>query len=552
MRNKNPHTLIFGHRNPDTDSVVAATALSTLKNLLGQKATPYRLGPLNKESAYVFERFDVPIPELLDDVKVQVEDLYYEEIPAMERHHSIAHAYRHMQEHNVRTLPIVNDNNHLRGIMTMYDVAMSLIRGTDGNLMNISTGYDNMLYTLEGEAYTRIKEDINGEIAVITYHTQTIIDDKILHKKSIIIVGDRHEIILHAIEIGVELIIVTGGKALPPHFFDLATKNHVNIITTSHDTFHTTKVINLSNHIESIMRKENLVKFINSSHLEDVKEILEKSKHSKFPVIDENNRYLGILSRRNVLRPNRKHVILVDHNEFHQSALGIEEAQVLEIIDHHKIGNIATQMPINFRNETVGATSTIIYQMYNELDVAIPTKIAGLLLSAIISDTLYFKSPTTTPKDIAAAHALSGALDIDLTQYAEDMFRAGTSITGRSKEDIFYSDYKEFDYKNKGFGISQFFTLDIDNIQEREEEIFTMMRSVKNEQHQFLVLVMITDIVRGGSYIYYDTEKSVVLRETLKVETLSQGIFIPHLISRKKQLLPQLLEAVDFLEEGLI
>ena len=547
MRNRDSNTLIFGHRNPDTDSIVAATALSDLKNRLGNTTRPYRLGEINRETAYVFDRFGVPLPEFLKDVKAQVGELDYEEVPAMHQHHSISHAYRHMQEHDMHTLPVVDDQGLLRGLMTMYDVAMSQVGGTRTDLMRISTGYENMLYAINGRSCTRVKEDINGLITAMAYHTKTIIDQKILHDKSIVIVGDRHEIIQHAIDLTVELIVVTGGKSLPDPLRLKAEANGVNIIITEHDTFQTTKLINLANRVESIMHTDNLVKFVNTHYLEDVKETLEKSRHSKFPIIDEDGHYLGILSRRNVLRPKRKEVILVDHNEFHQSALGIEEAQVLEIVDHHKIGSIATQMPINFRNETVGATSTIVCKMYREARIPIPPEIGGLLLSAIISDTLFFKSPTTTPKDIRVAKTLAGELNLDLTQVAEDMFRAGTAITGRTKEDIFYSDYKEFDYKKRGFGISQFFTLDIESIRAREDEIITMMRAVKEEHHHVMVLMLITDIVRGGSYVYYETERPAVLREALKVEELAQGLFIPHLLSRKKQLLPQILEAVDFL-----
>ncbi len=541
-------THVFGHKNPDTDSVVSATALSYLKNKLGGRTLPYRLGDVNKETIFVYNRFQVPIPPLLQDVKAQVSDLDYEKPQAMRKDHSIAHAYRHMQETNVRTLPIVDDHKQLLGVMTMYDVAMHMITGTEGDPMKIVTNYDNMLYTIEGRECVRSKEEINGLITVTAYHTQTIINEKILHAQSIVIVGDRHEIIQHALDVGVELIIVTGGKNLPPTFREEALKKKINIIITHHDTYQTTRLMALANRIESIMKTENLVKIVCSRYLEDVREILEKSKHSKFPIVDEHHHYQGILSRRDILRPNRKKVILVDHNEFHQSVEGIQEAQVLEIIDHHKIGSIATMLPINFRNETVGSTSTIIYDMFKEKDTNVPDHIAGLLLSAILSDTLFFKSPTTTKRDKKNAQVLANMLSLDLAGYAKEMFQAGTSIADMPKEDIFYNDYKEFDYKSMTLGISQFLTLDIKTIQDRKDEIFSMMHTARIQRNLGLVLVIITDIIKEGSYLYYDTAHEAILTEAFKLPQIYQGLFVPKLISRKKQIIPSLLEGIDLLE----
>lgn len=543
--------LIFGHRNPDTDSMVSASALSYLKNALGQPARPYRLGEANKETQFVYDYFQVDLPDRLDNVRPQVSDLDYQRVVPMERHHSIAHAYRHMQAYGVRTLPIINSAHLLKGVMTMHDVAMSLIQG-DADNVRITSTYRNMLYAIDGRAFTRAKEQIDGEITVTAYHTQTIIDEKILHEKSIVLVGDRHEIILHAIELGVELIVVTGGKRLPDHIKAKALANKVNIIVTDYDTFRTSKLVTLANKISSIMTQEDLVRIVDTRYLEDVRDILEKSQHSKFPVVAEDNRYQGILSRRNVLKPKRKRVIMVDHNEFHQSARGIEQALILEIVDHHKIGNITTQLPINFRNETVGSTSTILVDIFRENSVKIPDHIAGLLLAGILSDTLMFKSPTTTQQDRDNAYALESSLDLDMLDFGRKMFQRGTSIQGMDQEEIFYNDYKSFNYKKISLGISQFFTLDIDVLQTRQTEILAMMNQAKKDHHLQMVLVVYTDILKEGSYLFYVADNERILKEAFSLDALHQGVFIPQLISRKKQLLPKVMDAIDLYQEGLL
>lgn len=300
------------------------------------------------------------------------------------------------------------------------------------------------------------------------------------------------------------------------------------------------------------MTQKDIVKIVETRYLENVRDILEKSQHSKFPIVDENNRYKGVLSRRNVLKPKRKKVIMVDHNEFHQSARGIEQALVLEIVDHHKIGNISTQLPINFRNETVGSTATILVDMFRENSVKIPKPIAGLLLAGILSDTLMFKSPTTTSRDRDNAYALNEEWGWDMMDFGQEMFRAGTSIKGMDQEEIFYNDYKSFDYKNISFGISQFFTLDIDIIQTRRQEILSMMSHAKEKHTLNMVLVVITDILKEGSFLFYVADNETLLKEAFLLDNLDQGTFIPKLISRKKQLIPRLMDSIDLWQEGLL
>lgn len=530
---------IFGHRNPDTDSVTSAVALSYLKNSLSDNTVPKVLGDVNKETKYIFDYFKMDLPEKLDNVKIQIKDLDYDEIRALPEDGSIYSAYNYMNDNRIRTLPITGEEGKLKGIVTMKDIAMNHIFGEN---MDIDSTYDNMLETLDGKVFNRAKDKINGSITVTAYHTSTIITDNILDGESIVIVGNRYEIISHALDIGVELIIVTGGREIPQEYIERAADRGVNIISTPNNTFKTTKLINLSNKLGSIMKKE-IVKVYSNSYLEDFKELLANSGHSKFPVVDNDKRYLGILSRRHVLKPSKKKVILVDHNEFEQSAEGINEAEVLEIVDHHKIGSMVTTYPISFRNEPLGSTNTIIYEMYKEKDIEIPDNIAGLIMSGIISDTLFFKSPTTTEKDRKYANELSGKLGIELSGYAFDMFKEGTSLKGMTKDEIFYSDYKEFEHKGIKFGISQIFTMDINEMMTKEEDEIKMLKVKLGELNVDIVMAVFTDIIREGSYIISYSRIPGVVKASFQKD--SPGFFLEGVISRKKQIVPRIMDGIE-------
>lgn len=530
---------IFGHRNPDTDSVTSAVALSYLKNSLSDNTVPKVLGDVNKETKYVFDYFDMEVPEKLDNVKIQIKDLNFDKIEALPEERSVFSAYNYMNDNRVRTLPVTGDDGVLMGIVTMKDIAMNYIFGEN---MVIDTTYDNMLETLGGKEFNRAKDIIKGNITVTAYHTSTIIRDHILDDSSIVIVGDRYEIISHAVDMDVELIIVTGGREIPLEYVDKAKEKGVNIISTQNNTFKTTKLINLSNKLGSIMKKE-IVKVYSDSYLEDFKELLSSSGHSKFPVVDNHKRYMGILSRRHVLKPSKKKVILVDHNEFEQSAEGINEAEVLEIVDHHKIGSISTTYPISFRNEPLGSTNTIIYEMYKEKNIEIPEDVAGLIMSGIISDTLFFKSPTTTEKDRKYAEELAEKLDVDLDKYAYDMFKEGTSLKGMTKDEIFFSDYKEFEHKGIKFGISQVFTMDINEIMTEEEEEIRLLKEKIGELNVDIVMAVFTDIIREGSYIISYSRIPGVVKLSFNKE--ENGFFLEGVISRKKQIVPRIMDGIE-------
>lgn len=543
MRYFMKYNLIFGHKTPDTDSVCSAIALSHLKNKLNEPSKAYILGDINKETAFVLKYFNVSVPEILDNVKIQIKDLDFERVKPFTKNKSVHFAYFHMNENKLRTLPIVDEENNLCGLITMKDIAMSLIN-TDQHYL--CTSYDNIIETLLGKSILKFDEIIKGYVIVAAFEEKTLRKSDIVNENSIVITGDRYDVIKYAIESKVRLIIVTGDLKVTEELIEMAIKNKVNIIGTAYHTYYTAKNISLAKYVDDIMKKSDIMMFSEEDYLNDCKEDIEQSKHSKFPIISKDKKYLGLLSRSHLINPKKKKVILVDHNEMNQSADGIEEAEILEVIDHHKIGDIKTSIPISFRNTPVGSTSTIIFQMYRENNVELSKDIAGLILSGIISDTLLFKSPTTTGRDKYAVNELLKIVDLDLHEYAMDMFRAGTSLEGKTLEEIIYQDFKKFNLVYKNVGISQVFTLDINEIMNRKEEFVKLIDDITSDKY-YLIIMAVTDIVNEGSYIFYTSSKEKLVRMIFE-EDVHQGIYIDKCISRKKQIVPKVINALNQLK----
>ncbi|WIF94777.1 putative manganese-dependent inorganic diphosphatase [Caminicella sporogenes] len=538
---------VFGHRNPDTDSVASAIALSYLKNKLGYNTIPCVLGDLNKETEYILDKFEIEKPKLLDNVKTQIKDLDYDKVDSIGPYDTILTAYKIMESRKIRTLPIVDKSGKLLGIVTMKDIAMELIRG---DFYSLKTRINNIVDNLEGEILIGEDKEIEGKISVVAFYYDTIKEDKILNENSIVIVGDRYDIVDYSIECKVKLIIITGGKKLPEKYLKKAQKNNVDIISVKGDTYTISKLINQCNYISSIMKDKDIIKFYEREYLEDVKEVLLTSKHSNYPIVNDDNQFLGFMNRRHILNPNRKKVILVDHNESNQSIEGLSEAEIIEVVDHHKIGNISTSNPILFRNMPVGSTCTIVYKMYKEYGIDVEDKIAGILLSGIISDTMFFKSPTTTEEDKKAVYELNSVLKLDLEKYAMDIFRAGTSLEGQSIDEIFLKDFKEFTVKEKTIGISQVFTLDIEQIFNKKDEFLSYINDIHKNKQYYLTLLLITDILKEGSYIFYKSENDKIITVAFNKEG-KQGMFVESLVSRKKQVLPKILEAIEMFNQSI-
>lgn len=539
------YNLIFGHKTPDTDSVCSAIALSELKNKIGEPSRPYILGNINEETSFVLKYFNIDPPEILENVKIQMKDLDFERVKPFTKDRSVHFAYFHMNENKLRTLPIVDEDNNLSGLITMKDIAMNLINSDHHYL---STSYDNIIETLLGKTILKFDEEISGDVIVASFEGETLKKSDILNESSILILGDRYDIIQYAIDVKVKMIIVTGNLEIPQNLIEAASKNKVNIISTAYKTYYTAKNISLAKYVDDIMKKKDIMMFSEDDYLNDCKEDIEKSRHSKFPIISKDKKYLGLLGRNNLINPKRKRVILVDHNEMNQSADGIEEADILEVIDHHKIGDIKTEIPINFRNSPVGSTNTIIFNMYRENGVEIDKDIGGLMLSGIISDTLLFKSPTTTERDKSAVNELLKIVDIDLYDFAMKMFKEGTSLEGKTIEEIVYQDFKKFNLVYKNVGMSQVFTLDIKEIMNRKDEFVNLINEITHDKDYYIFIMAVTDIVNEGSYIFYTSSREKLIRSIFEKDEVYQGIYIEKCVSRKKQIVPKVIKALKLLK----
>lgn len=537
-------TLIFGHKNPDTDTIASTLALSYLKNQLGYNTKPCALGEPNKESKFILDFFDLSKPEYIDNVKIQVSDLHYDKPPKIKPRNSIRKAFQLMEQNDLKALPIIGDDNELEGVVTMKDIAMSLVTG---DIYTLETSLENIIDDLDGKLLKgNSEEEVSGQISVIAFQSGTIKGSNIINENSIIIVGNRYGIIEHAINKKVKLIIITGENKIPEKYVEEAINNGVNVIATPKDTYTTSKLIHQTNYISSIMTVD-MTKFYENEYLDDVVEEMRIRVHSNYPIVDMRNNFKGFISRKHVLNPGRKNVIIVDHNEYSQSAEGLKEANIVEIIDHHKIGDMSTAKPINFRNMAVGSTCTIVYQMYKENMIEIPHNIAGLLLSGIISDTLLLKSPTTTEQDSIAVSELNQKLGLDLKKYAMKMFRTGTSLEGQSINEIFYKDFKEFVLEDKKVGISQIFTLDIEDINNRREEFMRSIEEVFKKKEHDLTLMLVTDIMQNGSYMFYKSESPHLISSAFDIG-LEQGCFANKVVSRKKQVVPALMQAIRMMD----
>lgn len=529
---------VFGHKNPDTDSTVSAIGLSRLKNQLGMETKPYVLGKINREAQFVLDYFEVETPKLLEEVNPQVSDLNFDKMVTLKPEDSILKAYQMMTEYHSKIMAVSDEEGRLLGLVTMKDIAMGLI---NGDFYHLKTSISNIAHAINGEILVKVNRLVEGTIVIAAYYNETLKERHIFSQESIVLVGDRFDVIEHAIMCQVNLIILTGGTHLPNHLLDLALSREVTIVTTEQDTYSVSKLINQCNFITQIMNREKLIRFSNRDYLDEVAEEIANSAHSNYPVVDKNGTYLGFLGRRHILKPKRKKVILVDHNEYGQSVDGLKEAQIIEIVDHHKLGDISTNQPISFTNVPVGSTATIVYNLYRQMDLMPDPQVAGLLLSGILSDTLYFKSPTTTPTDKKAAEALNQILNLDLDDYVMKMFKAGTSLEGQSAAEIFFKDFKDFESDTRKIGVSQVFTLNLEAVEERKSEILEVLNHTHEANHYTVTLFLVTDILKNGSYLMYRSEIGNLMNSVFDRE-VNQGSFIPNVVSRKKQVIPKIFE----------
>ncbi len=533
---------VFGHKKPDTDSICASIGLSYLKNCLGVNCEARSLGSINNETKFVLNYFNLKEPKYLNDVKLQIKDVDYLKKCYMNEKSSIDESYSYMKENNLSGLPLVDDNKKLTGLVTLKELAKELIQG---DYTKIFTSYSNLIKTLSATSVVKFDDEIKGNVLVSAFGSSTFINEITLHDNDILIVGDRKAILEYAIKSRVKLIIITGNNNITDDIINLALEYKVNIIKTPYDTFKTTKLINLSNYIKDVSFKSTPISFDENEYFNEFEEVASKIKHTNYPIINKHGECLGLLhiTFSNIKHP--KKVILVDHNEKSQTADGIEEARIIEVIDHHKLGTLATSSPINFRNMAVGSSCTIVYSMYKESGIKIPKPIAGALISGIISDTLLLKSPTTCDIDKSSVSELEALLGINYYEYGMEMFKAGSSIKGKTKEEVIYEDFKKFNVDDKFIGIGQFFTTDLDSIlNEKEQYVDILNKIAKNNEYE-IVALFVTDIIKNGSYILFNEEALELLKDSYDLDYLEEGHYFKDFVSRKKQFIPPIMETLE-------
>ncbi len=535
-------TYIFGHKKPDSDSVMSAIGLSYLKNQLGENTTPRVLGSINKETKYALDYFDIKEPLYLNDVKLQIKDVNYHKDFLIKENDSIYNGYQLMLKEGLTGLPIVKDENDFVGLITMKDLSRMVI---NEDIETVDTSYLNILNVIQGNEVLKFDEEIKGQLLVAAYRSTTFMDTVNLDKNTILIVGDRHSIIEYAVNSGVKLIIVVGNGEIKKEHLDIARENKVNIIKTTYDSYHVSRLITLSNYIKTMIRSYNPTKFEDTEYVDNVLDINNKLKHTNYPIVNKNNKCLGLLRITDLNEKNPKKVILVDHNEKLQTAEGIEEANILEIIDHHNLGSITTNQPINFRNMAVGSTCTIVYNLYKERNVTIPKNIAGVLLSGILSDTLILKSPTTTAKDKEAVENLAKLAELDYNEYGMNLLKAGTSLEGMTKEDVLYNDFKLYTVNEKIFAIAQFFTMNFEEIEKELDEYIHVLDETAEANSYSLVALYVTDIIKNGSYVIYNTKGKDIIDIAYQNDDIKEGHFIENCVSRKKNVVPLIMDIFE-------
>ena len=535
-------TFIFGHKKPDTDSVMSAIALSHLKNALGDNTEPRILGAINKETTYALKYFNLKMPEYLNDVKLQLKDVNFHKGFLIKETDSIYNGYQYMLREGLTGLPVVKENGEFKGLITIKDLSHTMI---NENVDDLYTSYDNLLEVLKAEPILRFNDEIVGKTLVASYRSTTFMENVKLDKNMILIVGDRHSIIEYAVESGIKLLIISSDSEIKDKHIEIAKQNKVNIMRTAYDTYHIAKLLTLTNYIKTMIRSYNPTKFENTEFVDSVNEINNKLKHTNYPIVDKRNKCLGLLRITDLNEKNPKKVILVDHNEKLQSVEGLDEAEILEIIDHHNLGSITTNTPINFRNMAVGSTCTIVYTLYKEREVPIPKNIAGALLSGILSDTLILKSPTATSKDIAAVQELASIAEVNYIDYGMAMLKAGTSLDGMSKADVLYNDFKLYTVNGRTFAVGQFFTMNFDEIEREIEDYIHVLDDVAEANNYSLVTLFVTDIINNGSYVIYNTKGQEIVSLAYEKENIKQGQFIRNCVSRKKHVVPMIMEVLE-------
>ena len=536
--------IVIGHRNPDTDSICSAIAYARLKQAVtGREHVPCRAGIINQETQYVLERFQVPVPEFKENVRTQVKDVEFRKTKGVKSNISLKKAWSLMKDLGVVTLPITRDSR-LEGVITIGDIANSYMNVYDSAILSAArTQYENIRETLEGIVVVGDKNRYFDQGKVLVAAANPDLMESYIEEHDLVILGNRYESQLCAIEMNADCIVVCDGAPVSMTIKKLAEEHGCTVISTPFDTFTASRLINQSMPIGYFMKTDKIISFDIEDYTDEIKDIMASKRFRDFPILDKDGRYKGMISRRNLLGMKRKQVILVDHNERAQAVEGIENAEILEIIDHHRLGSLETVSPVFFRNQPLGCTATIIYQMYIENKAEICPEVAGLLCSAIISDTLLYRSPTCTPVDKAAAEALAKIAGIDTKQLAREMFAAGSDLKQKTEKDIFYQDYKVFDMDGTTIGIAQISSMDEEELKELKKRMVPFLEQMKSKHNVDMLFFLLTSILDESSEVLCDSQSGEQLLEQAfpGCHPQNQSVVLEGVVSRKKQFVPALM-----------
>lgn len=550
MNEKNQENVyVIGHKNPDTDSICSAICYAYLKNAISpEKYVPMRAGEINAETEFVLKSFGIPAPELVENVFTQVKDVEYRHLRGVSRDISIKKAWEILSDNHLTTLASVDSKGNLYGLITIKDIAMSYLEVYDNRIVaTAKTPYSNIIETLSATLVVGNDKDKvrNGKVLIAAANPDMM--EQYIEENDIVILGNRYESQLCAIEMNAQCIIICDGADVSKTIKKLAEDRNCSIISTPYDTYTVARLINQSIPISHFMNRDNLITFSTEDYITDIRDVMAGKRHQYYPVLDENEKFVGLISQRNYLNAHPKKVILVDHNERAQTVRGIEEVNLLEIIDHHRIGGLQTMNPVYFRNQPLGCTATIIYQMFLENAIEIPKDIAGILCSAIISDTLMFRSPTCTVVDEAVCKTLAEIAGIDIDKFASSMFNAGSKLKDKSDDEIFHQDYKIFSSDKFTFGIGQITSFNEDILNNLKPRILSYMKHVYPEKDVDMLFFMLTNIfTENTELLYYGKDAEQLLAKAFKLDQVTGGsITLYNVVSRKKQVIPTIMIAAN-------
>lgn len=540
---------IIGHKNPDTDSICSAIAYADIKNRT-EKDHIYaakRAGQISEETQYVLNRFQVEPPGYVPNVGSKVRDMDVRRIQGVAGSLSLKKAWTLMKNENVNTLPITKDDNVLEGLLTISDITESYMDVYDSAILSKArTQYKNILDTLDGTMVTGNEHGyfVKGKVVVAAANPDLM--ENYIEQDDLVILGNRYESQLCAIEMSASCIIVCEGAPVSKTICRLAQDKECVIISTPHDTYTVARLINQSMPVRFFMKKKDLISFSLDDYTDTIKDVMAKKRYRDFPVADKHGKYVGMVSRRNLLGIKRRQLILVDHNEVSQAVDNIESAEILEIIDHHRLGSLETMAPVYFRNQPVGCTATIMYQIYQEKRLDIPPSIAGLLCAAIISDTLMFRSPTCTAVDRNAAERLAEIAGINCEDFAAEMFAAGSRLKGKSPEEIFYQDFKKFELNKESFGVGQINSMNPDELGEIKKRLLPYMEKALGSHGESMLFFMLTDIIHEKTELLcYGGDSLRLAQEAFHRKPEDGSFILSGVVSRKKQLIPAFMNALQ-------